>query len=165
MSACSMDRQIVEALYKYEVAQFKEPDKPRNKKALEQWKLQHAQILTDRKNCDSFVIIDWYDSTRRGFSGKSNIEYYGSQYYFCNDTGYIFRNHDSIQIVKKINIDRRYDFIEMAIHDSIANGTKIEVIFSGTTALRIIQIVKIKKGRISITGFNLNRRLRQQDKI
>ena len=28
MSACSMDRQIVEALYKYEVAQFKESDKP-----------------------------------------------------------------------------------------------------------------------------------------
>ena len=166
MSACSMDRQIVEALYKYEVTQFKEPDRPRNKKALEQWKLQHAEIFKGRKICDSFIIINWYDSIRRSpFSGQRNIEYYGTRYYLCNDTGSIFKNHDSISRERFTYLDRKYNFLESVIYDSIIHGSKIELMFSGTHPSRIIQIVKIKHRKITISGFNLNGRLELQEKI
>jgi hypothetical protein len=164
--SCSINKKLIRELYRYEKNQFAESKTPRNVRALNIWKSNHEYIFRNRRICNSFILTEWFDSSKRKGQYIKKIDYYGSEYKMCGDTGYVFNTIDSVILVRTSYKKMELDLLEKSIYDSI---TKNEVISVETSnphePIRIIQVIKVKGRKIEISGFNLNSRLKVQKKI
>lgn len=161
--SCSFKKKLIRKLYLYERSQFVETNKSRNIKALKMWQDNHEFIIKNLKGCNSFILIDWFDSSKRINQYFKRNDYYGTDFKMCGDSGYVVNTMDSIQLVKTSY--KQLDLIDKAIMDSITKHELIAVVSSAPIPIRIIQVVEIKGRKIKISGFNLNRRIKFQKKI
>lgn len=153
--SCSMKKKIINELYLYEKLQFQNSEKPKNIRAMKKWKENHNFIFNNFKLCDSFVLIEWFDSYRLKAFDKMETDYYCTSLWMNGDTGYVCNFNNIIEFKKQ---SYYLNPLNVNIYDSLFKKQKMTITTMSYYGepIRIIQFITIRKRKVKIVGFNLN---------